>query len=37
MMDRTLDHAGSVEVLHGDAARRLQEQAEGLGAFLRHR
>ena len=34
-MGRTLEQAGSVEVLHSDAARRLQETAGGLGALLR--
>jgi peptide subunit release factor 1 (eRF1) len=34
---RALLQAGSVETLHGDAARRLQERCGGLAAFLRHR
>ena len=33
-MGRTLEQAGNVEVLHNDAARRLQETAGGLGALL---
>ena len=34
---RTIDQAGSVEVVHGDAARRLHEKGGGLGALLRYR
>ena len=34
-MARTLEEAGNGEVLHNDAARRLQETAGGLGALLR--
>ena len=34
---RTLDQAGSVELVHGDAARRLHEKGGGLGALLRYR
>jgi len=32
---RALEQAGSVEVVHGDAARRLHEKGGGLGALLR--
>jgi peptide chain release factor subunit 1 len=32
-----LEQAGSVEVVHGDAARRLLEAGDGLGALLRYR
>jgi peptide chain release factor subunit 1 len=35
-VERALDHAGSVEVLHGEAAKRLLEQGGGLGALLRY-
>jgi hypothetical protein len=35
-MARTREQAGSVEVVHGAAARRLQEMAEGIGALLRY-
>jgi hypothetical protein len=36
-MQRTLDQAGSVEVVHGRVARQLHEKGEGLGALLRYR
>ena len=36
-IERTLEQGGRVEVLHGEAARRLQAEGEGLGAFLRFR
>jgi peptide chain release factor subunit 1 len=35
--ERALDQAGSVEVVHGEAAQRLLDEAEGMGAFLRYR
>ncbi len=34
-IERTLDEAGTVEVVHGPPARRLSEEGEGLGALLR--
>ena len=34
-MTRTLQQAGRVEVVHGDASRRLHEAASGMGALLR--
>ncbi len=34
-VDRTLQQAGAVEIVHGDAAARLLEEGEGLGALLR--
>jgi peptide subunit release factor 1 (eRF1) len=36
-MARALEQAGSVEVVHGHAARRLTETGGGLGALLRFR
>jgi peptide subunit release factor 1 (eRF1) len=36
-MARTIEQAGRVEVVHGDAARRLLEAGGGLGALLRFR
>jgi peptide chain release factor subunit 1 len=36
-MARTIEQAGRVEVVHGDAARRLLEVGAGLGALLRFR
>jgi peptide subunit release factor 1 (eRF1) len=36
-MGRAREQAASVEVVHGAAARRLQETGVGLGAFLRYR
>ena len=36
-MERALEQAGSAEVVHGDAARRLLEAGDGLGAILRYR
>jgi len=36
-MARTIEQAGSVEVVHGDAAHRLLATASGLGAVLRFR
>jgi len=36
-MARTIDQAGRVEVVHGDAARRLLQVGGGLGALLRFR
>jgi peptide subunit release factor 1 (eRF1) len=36
-MARTMEQAGRVEVAHGDAARRLLEAGDGLGALLRFR
>ena len=36
-MGRARDQAAGVEVLHGAAARRLQQLGDGLGAFLRYR
>jgi peptide subunit release factor 1 (eRF1) len=36
-MARAVEQAGRVEVVHGDAARRLREAADGLGALLRFR
>ncbi|MEA2724329.1 MAG: peptide chain release factor subunit 1 [Gemmatimonadales bacterium] len=36
-MARTIEQAGRVEVVHGEAARRLQEAGGGLGALLRFR
>jgi peptide subunit release factor 1 (eRF1) len=36
-MARTLEQAGSVEVVHGDAARRLRDEGGGLAALLRFR
>lgn len=35
-MGRVLEQAGSAEVMHGDAARRLLELGGGLGALLRY-
>jgi peptide chain release factor subunit 1 len=35
-VERALDQAGSVEVVHGEAARHLHESGGGLGAFLRY-
>jgi peptide subunit release factor 1 (eRF1) len=35
-VERALDQAGSVEVVHGEAAKRLQEDGGGLGALLRY-
>ncbi|MGE3231756.1 MAG: Vms1/Ankzf1 family peptidyl-tRNA hydrolase [Hyphomicrobium sp.] len=35
--ERALEQAGSVETLHADAARRLMERGDGLGAVLRYR
>jgi peptide subunit release factor 1 (eRF1) len=35
-MERALEHAGMVEVVHGDAAQRLLELGEGMGAMLRY-
>ena len=35
-VERTLDQSGSVEVVHGEDARRLHESGGGLGAFLRY-
>jgi peptide chain release factor subunit 1 len=35
-VERALDQAGSVEVVHGEAARRLLEDGGGLGALLRY-
>jgi peptide subunit release factor 1 (eRF1) len=34
-VERTLDQNGRVEVVHGEAARRLQEAGGGIGALLR--
>ena len=36
-MARTIEQSGSVEVLHGEAARRLLDAGGGLGARLRYR
>lgn len=36
-VERALDQAGSVEVVHGAAARRLEEAGGGLAALLRFR
>ena len=36
-MARTIEQAGRVEVVHGDAARRLRAAGGGLGALLRFR
>lgn len=36
-MDRALEQAGSVEIVHGAAAQRLREAGGGLGALLRYR
>jgi peptide subunit release factor 1 (eRF1) len=36
-MARTLDQAGSVEIVRGRAGRRLHELGEGVGAILRYR
>jgi peptide subunit release factor 1 (eRF1) len=36
-MARVREQAGSVEVMHGVAARRLMDEGEGLGALLRYR
>ena len=36
-MARTIEQAGRVEVVHGEAARPLQEAGGGLGALLRFR
>ena len=36
-MERAREQAGSVEVVHGAAARRLLEAGDGLGALLRFR
>ena len=36
-MARTIEQAGRVEVVHGDAARRLLQAGGGLGALLRFR
>jgi peptide subunit release factor 1 (eRF1) len=36
-MARTLEQAGRVEVVHGDAARQLLDKGGGLGALLRFR
>ena len=36
-MARTIEQAGRVEVIHGDAARRLLETGGGLGGLLRFR
>jgi peptide subunit release factor 1 (eRF1) len=36
-MAHTIEQAGRVEVVHGEAARRLQEAGGGLGALLRFR
>ncbi len=36
-MARTIEQAGRVEVVHGEAARRLLEAGGGLGALLRFR
>jgi hypothetical protein len=35
-MQRTLEQAGRVEVMVGDAEKRLLELGGGLGALLRH-
>jgi peptide chain release factor subunit 1 len=35
-MARALEQAGTIEVVHGDAARRLVEAGGGLGALLRY-
>jgi len=34
-MARTLEQDGSVEVVHDEAARRLQQASSGMGALLR--
>lgn len=34
-IERTLEEAGSVEIVHGEPAQRLRQQGEGLGALLR--
>jgi peptide subunit release factor 1 (eRF1) len=34
-VDRTLQQSGTVEIVHGDAATRLTEEGEGLGALMR--
>jgi peptide subunit release factor 1 (eRF1) len=34
---RVLEQAGTAEVVHEDAARRLREAGGGLGALLRYR
>jgi hypothetical protein len=34
-IERTLDEAGSVEVVHDRPARRIREYCGGLGALLR--
>jgi peptide subunit release factor 1 (eRF1) len=36
-MARTIEQAGRVEVVHGDAARRLLQAGDGMGALLRFR
>lgn len=36
-MGRVLELDGSVEIVHGDVARRLAEQGDGIGALLRYR
>jgi peptide chain release factor subunit 1 len=36
-MARTIEQAGRLEVIHGDAARRLMETDGGIGALLRFR
>jgi peptide subunit release factor 1 (eRF1) len=36
-MSRTVELDGGVEVVHDDAARRLTERGEGIGALLRYR
>jgi peptide subunit release factor 1 (eRF1) len=36
-MTRTLEQNGSVEVVHDEAARRLQQAGGGMGALLRYR
>ena len=35
-MGRTMEHAGSVEVMHEEAAQRLQQDGGGMGAMLRY-
>lgn len=34
-IERTLEEAGGVEIVHGGPAQRLREEGEGLGALLR--
>lgn len=35
-MGRALEQAGTAEVVHDAAARRLNEEAGGMGAMLRY-